>query len=214
MLANFDAWRDALLPQLPGAYEAAVRSAFNHAAHEFYMRSRSWREVIELTPDQTGQVFLAPISQYADMAFLEACWVKDPTPGQNKPLPRYVLNGPGEALQWQASGGIGRVTMVNPTTLQVDPPEGVADTLAIEVSLMTQHSTGKVPAFAVTHHFSALEAGTLARMMLQPSKPFTSTEAAAFYARRFNANIVRAIDAQQSGFGGRRSAHIPVVASR
>lgn len=211
-MASFaDDFADNLRSYLPGAFDEAVKVQFYDAAREFYRRSRSWVESFQVTPDMSGQVSLSPISDNADICYLEGIYSD-----RGYQQFWYPSTGPSRQLTLNLTGGgTAFATLVSPTELYLATSGDVSESFYLDVSLQPKLAVDYLPDVAVTHHSVGLKAGTLGHMMAQPAKPYTSGDASAFWLRKFEIEISRAREMHVSGYGSpMRGARLPVVPAR
>jgi hypothetical protein len=169
---------------LPGASRANVELVFWNTAREFYRRSRSWREKLGAFTLGAGQdtLSLQPVDQNADICYLEAVQLEG----------TYLYMRPGYNGGY-AEGTPGRIWLEDPHTLRINPtPVQEYRGLWLYVSASPARNAEALPAYAETHHFQALEVGTLGKLMAQPNKPWTEPANAMLNQRRFEIAIARA----------------------
>lgn len=193
MRVGFEAWSDTLLSVLPGASLANVELVFWNTAREFYRRSRSWREKLgtfNLTAGQ-GTVALNPVDQNADICYLEGA-----------SLGGVFFRQIGQSGRYYTAGMPGRVWLEDPHTLRINPTSGQAYSgLVLDVSCAPTRGGEALPPYAETHHFQALEVGTLGKLMAQPNKPWTEPANAMLHQRRFEIAIARARADVEKNYG-------------
>jgi hypothetical protein len=189
---TYTAFARSLRPQAAGATEAAVQNAFAEAAREFYRRTRAWRERLTGVPITPGDnmIRLEPVDQRASVVFLERIVVE----GSNVPVRGYMLSPFDCLLQSSVTGTVAILMSVQPRN----------DTDAVTV-----------PAYARSHHYTGLEAGTLARLFRNSKAPYYDPAGAAKMEGRFESEIARAKSAVRTGYGQHPvQARIPVVSIR
>lgn len=211
-MASFDDFADNLRSYLPGAFDEAVKVQFYDAAREFYRRSRSWIEAIEVAPDLLGYVSLEPVSDRGDICYLEGIYSE----AGGGPHRRYASEGPAQQLALATSGGFtSYATLTSPTDLYVSEGFAADTRLYLDVSMQPRLAADYLPSIALTHHHVGLKAGALGYMMAQPAKPYTNAGQSAFWQRKFEVEIIRAREMQTSGFAApTRAPRIPTVPVR
>lgn len=214
MYVGFEAWQDSLLPQLPGAVRAVVEQVFLSQARTFYFQTRTWREMLGPFGVRAGRdiIHLNPVDQRSDVCFVERAWFND------APMGVYTVATTGGHLPPSGQGDPGFVRLLDPHTLKLEPTpiNDVDAAIRLEVSAQPKRDIGsQLPGFAATHHFEALETGTLAKMMTHPNKPYTNLAMGVQYARLFQKYIAEAKAMQFHGYVQNAGAWaFPVVSTR
>jgi hypothetical protein len=136
-----------------------------------------------------GVIHLNPVDQRADVCFIERAWFND------APLGVVTVSPAGGNLPSGGPGTPGWVRLLTPHMARLEPvPDAdIPRAVRIEVSVQPALGVDALPPFATTHHFAALEAGCLAKMMAQPSKPYSNASMAVFYHGQFLKGIADAI---------------------
>lgn len=199
MRIGFDDWQDTLLGSLPGASLPAVKLQFWNTARDFYRRSRAWRETMGAFTLRAGQprVPLSPVDQNAEVCFLEAVTIEG--------APLYLRVG--SSLEFFAEGlapGMPRSVMLeDPHSLILTPPpdQTYERALRIEVSVQPRRGSEALPEFAATHHFRALEVGTMGRLLAQANKPWSDVASSVQLLRTFEVELARARNNAECGYG-------------
>lgn len=153
---------DNLLLRLPGAVESVVRLEIFNALNEFCRETNCWwhRQTIQLQPQQTVVPIFAPMNA-------ETVRIMRVT---HDGIP---LNAALRALE---------------LTMLIAPQRGIEIdlTTSLAPSYDTQYDDPPwVPAEIWKRHYNAIMDGTLARMMSQPAKPYSSMNNAGVHALQF-----------------------------
>ena len=200
---SFDDFRDALMPHLPGANPEAVKSTFLLRAQDFYRGSRAWRELLGgfiLPTDGKLQVWLQPVDDKADIAYVENVWQANAT----EPA---TLGDTGFQLPW-------RVTNGHDLHVWAGENNDADRVIWAEVSCSptARHSNPLLPAHALTHHRDTLVSGTLAVLFASPKKPYTDVASATLHERRFVQGVSKWRATQDRGYapGSLRAASMQV----
>lgn len=165
-------------PHLPGAIDDNIRQELFLACHEFFRRSNVWREDIEFT-----------LKAGKNTAYIT------PSAGKIERL-MYVTGEGGYPVQGARMEGFDKIHM----PYQGDGKARFTATVALLVSdPVTRDAYPIVPYDVVERYTEELIHGILARMMAQPSKPYTNMSLAQFYLTRFRAGISRAKVSKQIG---------------
>lgn len=173
MASVFDRLMNTIRPHLPGAIDEAIRQELFMVCDEFFRRSTSWREEIDFT--------VAANQKTADIM---------PTAGYITQLLYATTEGRG--IRGATLPQVGDVSVIS---LPHAPNAATAykATVAITVSdPVTRDAYPIVPVDLVKRYMPDLINGILARMMAQPSKPYTNVGMAQFYMTKFNGGISRA----------------------
>ena len=153
---------DNLLLRLPGAVESVVRLEVFNTLDEFCRETNCWwyRQELQLQPQQTVVPIFAPMNAET-VRIMSLTHNGVPLRGAMRALELTLLVAPQKGIE------IELVTSLAPSssTEYEDPPW--------------------VPAEIWKRHYKAILDGTLARMMSQPAKPYSSMQTAAVHAVQF-----------------------------
>jgi hypothetical protein len=201
MNASFADFEDRLLPSLPGATRPAAMQAFYDAARTFFRRTRVWRTTLGAFTIREGEdtIPLNPVDQNTTICFVEAYQAANSAG-------LHVLNSDRNGLANVSFFGQSHtLTVEDPHTVRIYPvpAQTFERALWIECSVQPTQGADFLPPEALTHFADALEAGCLSRMFKQPAKPYSNPAQAIFEARRFEAEINRAIGNQRTNYGQR-----------
>jgi len=167
MAATYERLWSTLTSELPGSIPASVRLALSNTINEFCRESRAWREQVEVTleVDKTRYVVAAH-----DALIVEAYTISHPT-----------LNFA------RAFYKEGAVTLFEfPTSRDIPYPLLVYCALApLPPALDQTDISALLPVDIWNDHEATLYAGTMARMMMQPLKPYTNPQLAVAHRRDF-----------------------------
>lgn len=184
MATPFDRLMDTIRPHLPGAIDEAVRQELFITCADFFRRSGAWQEDIEFTVapgDSEGEVmpFAGRIERLISVRQLP-----DGRPIRGARLGPLDVSGVAPLYLPYPAGSNGDyearvvVTVADPTTRDAYPI---------------------VPGELVTRYTEELIHGILARMMAQPSKPYTNVALARVHLVSFRGGISRANNAIRTG---------------
>lgn len=179
MATPFDRIMLTARSHLPGALDDAMRQELFMACNEFFRRSNAWQEHIDFT--------LKPNCLTADI---------QPFAGRIERL-LYVMSG-GAFVRGAVMSDLvaGKIRMRSP----VNTPTNYTAIVALTVSdPVTREAFPIVPQEIITRYNEELFHGLLARMMAQPSKPYTNMTLAQFYMTKFNSGAARALNAVKTG---------------
>lgn len=167
---------DLIKPHLTGAVESAIQQQLDLAVAYFLKQSLLWKQ--ELGPyDVDGDeptMSLSLTSPVRRVAFIHGVWfngVKLRAVNDSKPL----------AL-WDTATKPTDFMAELPETLHLKPvpTEFYVDALIIDASVYPD-SADDAPAWLGERFEEEIVSGTLARMMLQPDKPYTNTKMAQYH---------------------------------
>lgn len=179
MATPFDRLMDTIRPHLPGSVDLAIKQELFPTCHEFFRRSDAWRECIDFTLKAGKNT--AEVTPYT---------------GRIERLV-YVLEGDRQV------GGVSMPDTINgvvlfPFAASDDTPYTAVVALTVS-DPVARDAFPIVPYNLVTQYWEELMHGILARMMAQPSKPYTNPPMAQFYMTKFNGGISRAKNAVNTG---------------
>lgn len=170
MATPFDRLMTTIRPYAPGAIDEAIKQELYMACIDFLKWSTAWREDIEYTvPANSKEADLVPYAGRIDRLL-------------------YVMK---DGL------GINGVTMPQPGCIRMRHAHGADEdyiaTVALTVSdPMTRDAFPIIPYDLVTRYTEELMHGTLARLLSQPSKPYTNLSMAQFYMNKAKGGASRA----------------------
>jgi hypothetical protein len=180
---GFNDFRDALMPHLPGANPEAVKSTFLLRAQDFYRGSRSWRELLGgfvLPTDGHLQVWLQPVDDKADIAYVENVWWANAGEPQ-------ALGGNGQQVPWRVNNGHDLLVWAGNN----DNPGSRVLWAEVSCTPTARQHDPLLPPHALTHHRDTLVSGVLAVMFASPKKPYTDFNSASLHERRFVQGIAK-----------------------
>lgn len=170
------------LIELPGAPDTLVQSVLQDVLREFYTISGGWREVIGpfwLRANVTT-IYLNPVDQFSQLQTVLAAWLYPSVVGGNS---RQFLTPNSRMVQGTDKAATpATYWMTQPDVMNVYPiPDGsfTQPCLYVYGTILPLINTTRLPQIAVTHHFTGLIAGILARMYRMPKKPWSDKDAAA-----------------------------------
>lgn len=184
MATPFDRLMTTIRPHLPGALDDAIRQELFLTCDEFFKKSDVWRERIEFTVatgSREGEImpFAGRIERLMGVVTLPDNYpVRGAVLGQldiSGAAPVYLRHGDNTGGDYEA---VVSLTVADPVTRDAYPI---------------------VPGEIVTRYTSELIHGILARMMAQPSKPYTNLSLAQFHLLRFRGGTSRAKNEMKTG---------------
>lgn len=201
MNATFADFEDRLLPSLPGATRPAAMQAFYDSARTFFRRTRVWRTTLGAFTVREGEntIPLNPVDQNTSVCFVEAYQAANST---GVTVFNAGING---LANISIFGQSHILSLEDPHTVRIYPTPTQTFERALWIAVSVQPAPGVdfLPPEALTHFADGLEAGCLSRMFKQPAKPYSNPAQAIFEARRFEAEISRAIGNRLTNYGQR-----------
>lgn len=201
---GFNDFRDALMPHLPGANPEAVKSTFLLRAQDFYRGSRSWRELLGgfvIPTDGKLQVWLQPVDDKADVAYVERVW------WANADEPQTLASVDGQQAPWRVTNGHD----LHVWTGANDNPGNRLVWTEVSCTPTARQPDPLLPPHALTHHRDTLVSGVLAVMFASPKKPYTDFNSAALHERRFVQGIAKWRATADRGYAGGSTRASPRV---
>lgn len=179
MASPFDRLMDTIRPHLPGVVDSAIQQELFTTCHDFFRRSDVWREALDFTMP-AGEVSTEVMPYVGRIERL--LYVKD----GDRPV--------GGATMSDVANGV----------IVMPYPYGENKKYTAVVSLTVTDPVQRdaypiVPYNLATQYWEELMHGILARMMAQPSKPYTNPAMAQFYLLKFNGGTARAKNAVNTG---------------
>ena len=182
-MAALTEWTRTLLANLPGVAPPQVEEKLRQAAKEFYLQSRAWRTVLgpfDVTATQVPVVLAPPAN--SQIVWVREVWLQEGSV-------RSRLIGNAEKITEDRDDR-------RPTHFYFDPPTGtvqlwptptetVVGILFASVALTVTPAAATFPDLSLTHHFEAIQNGSLARLYAMPNKPWTDPIMAARYGQLF-----------------------------
>lgn len=181
-----------VLPHAPECPHAMATFNLRLAAIEFCERTLCWRHLATVNINSDGKAMTAP--PYAAIHRIESATFD----GETKLEPLQFSDVDEKTMENTAGTPPKYITQAQYNTVRVLPfKEG---TLSLSLFLkpvngteMLQDDDGivtdaydAVPEFIYTMHAEAIAAGALARLLVQPDKPWTNPEVGILYGQRFN----------------------------
>lgn len=177
MATPFDRLMMTIHPHLPGAVDEAIRQELFMMCDEFFKLSDVWREDIDVTlPGGKDVIDIMPFAGRIERLL-------------------YVT---------QDGRGVRGVHMPDLTTLKFPHASEGSGSYVATVSLtvsdpLTRDAYPIVPYELVQRYNETMMHGILARMMAQPSKPYTNLQMASFYMTKFKGGASRARNSANAG---------------
>ncbi len=177
-----DKLKATLLTRLPGAGSDAVELEMGNAAHEFFLESGAWHEIIqanmiegrtryELWPDGGSVGFITDLQ--IDGHYL--------TPVSGNALANGRWKG-----HFQALTDFGTIEIYPAPTL-TKPKAIIAN-----VSIVPQDCACDIPPDILNHYYEGLLDNALGKLYSHVSKPYTNLQLAVFHTARYRAHLARA----------------------
>lgn len=182
--ATLDSWMKDLLGHTPGAVRSIVQRELLSAAREFYSKTFAWYTVLT-GYDQTsgeGTYVFTPSDENTDVIRVLDVAVS------GVPISR-LASKPFAADQGSTQPSGFFSTDANKIVLRPTPTSTVTAALAFRVALCPKRSATRLPDIALAQHYDAILDGTLGRLLIHPSKPYTNAVAADYHLKRFRAAI-------------------------
>lgn len=170
----FAGWLNDLMPSLPGAEPVLVIHELRRVAQDFCTRTRAWQETLDPITVDAGDATVQMIADTssAEVVRIESVWIggslvrAQPASELDATLPNWPqLTGPPEM-----------VTQVSPAVAVLCPIPNVATSIVFRVSLRPNDTATGLPDDLAAEYRNALVAGTVARMMLLPKKPWSNPQ--------------------------------------
>lgn len=177
MASPFDRLMMTIKPHLPGAMDEAIRVELFMVCREFFSDTNAWQDEIEFVlPYDATEAYLVPVAG----KIVRLLWAhRDGSPvygafmdGTEKIILRRPDNAP------EPYTAVVALTVTDPVARDMFPI---------------------VPHELVDQYTDPLINGILARMMAQPSKPYTNLQMASYYERKFRGDKGRAKNNANSG---------------
>lgn len=189
------------------APDGVVRMALQNCIREFYQKSTGWREVIGPYTLRAGvnRIQLNPVDQYSQCHFvLDAFVFPNLNGGNSAQWLRPLLRKPPSNADTQTAQPY-TYFMEGPDVMLLYPnaDRAYGSVLYVYMALMPVINVGRLPNFAITHHFDGLFYGTLERLCTMPNKPWTvkDTSLTMEWRRRFKQQVALARDITERGWG-------------
>lgn len=203
-------WQPDVLPYVPGCPVLVFEHEIRRAAQVFLRASRAW--TVNETPRPVGagqaEVSIAPSDPGQELVRLEAAWY------DARPL-RIITSDQLDADRSQDwishTGAPSDVLQEIPGAVRLYPVPIEAATVGLRVRLSVAPSdtaTG-LPDDIAARFREEMTAGALARLMLQPGKPWTNGDRGLMYEARFNEFVGRGNAAAARSFSSGRIAARP-----
>ena len=203
---KIDIWLKDLLAFTPGAERQVVKTQLLNTIREFFHDSYAWRTTQTLNVREgRSKYYLTPFDAHTDVAGIVAVYYN----GQALyPLPETASLTPGE------TGKPRYFYCFAPDSIELfpTPEEDLARGLRIAAALSPNYNVKRVPAIAVTKHYSAILDGTLARLFAQPNKPYTSPQMAAARQQLYKVGVSKAKAQSRRGFSADDPFQFPFFA--
>lgn len=192
---------DNLRLSLPGVLDGVLQIELWNVVDDYCRASNIWRETVavDVTPDET-EYDLVPETQNTEIARL--MWLLDANDGTGKAVSSYLTND---------------------GTLVIKSAPAAATTYYAEIAL-TPASTvvaadnpyPDVPDWVWIDHGTTIQAGVMARCMLQPAKPYTNAQLAATHAKMYRGGMLDARRETEKGnkYGAQRWSFPQAFAAR
>lgn len=166
MPSPFDRLMDTARPHMPGAIDQAIKQELFHVCKDFFNRTNSWMDHFEyVLPAGQNSYTVTPVTGRCNR-LMQVNTVAD----RRGILNAYMLlRTPTVVVPWFASADTGLIATI--AMLPNDP--------------LDAGSFPIVPVQLVEKYTDELMSGLLARMMMQPSKPYTNLQLARYHQSVF-----------------------------
>jgi hypothetical protein len=177
-----DQLKNTLLVRLPGAGVDAVELEMGNAAHEFFLESGAWHEIVyaNMITDRT-RYELWPESGL--VGYITDLQIDGhgltPVSGNSIAVGRW--NG-----HFQVMSDFGTIE-VHPAPTQTKPKAIIAN-----VTVVPQSCACDIPPDIMNHYFEALLDNSLGRLYSHVNKPYTNLNLATYHTMRYRAHLTRA----------------------
>lgn len=190
--------RKAVL-ECPGAPDTLIESKLADVLSSFYQDSLSWRKVVGPYKIIAGrdQVHVNPVDQYTEARYVLGAYIWDGTSNAKqylRPSPRLLVGGDvGQPCSF---------FMLEPDIMQLYPMPNVTlgPQLYVYAALEPNILTPQLPSISTTHHFDAIMAGLLSRLMMMGNKPWTDKDMAMRYEKDYKRGVLRYRDEANRGY--------------
>jgi len=190
MATPFDRLIETVSMSLPGASATAIKQELFDVCLEFFKKSDAWREDItfEVKPYQTD-AYIAPFAGRINRLMFVTT--------------RPALGSSGEPVERGLP--VRGAYLPDPSTIRVRVAPTALEGYIANVSLTVNDPTTRdalpiVPADLIERYYAELQSGLLARMMAQPSKPYTNVSLASYHLRAFSGATSRARNEVAEGY--------------
>lgn len=177
-----DQLKSTLVARLPGAGVATIELEMGNAAHEFFLESGAWHEIItaDMVKDRT-RYDLFP--EAGSIGFIADLWIDGQryTPISGNSLPIRNWTGYFQVL-----------TEFNSLTISPTPTMTVQKAIQINASVIPDGCGCSIPPDLVNHYFEALLDNALGKLYSHVNKPYTNLQMAMFHTGRYRAHLARA----------------------
>lgn len=174
--------KKTLIVRLPGATEAAIDIEMANAAHEFFLESGAWHQIVyanliagksryELWPD-TGSVGVICDLEIEGQPY---------RPVTGNSVPRQQWNG---ALQVMTN--FGELTLYPAST------KTIAKGIVANVTIIPEECGCDIPEDIVNHYYEALLDTALGKLYSHVNRPYSNPNLALFHIGRYRAHLTRA----------------------
>lgn len=201
---TLDHWLRDTLPDLPGAVRRVAERQLVLACREFFERSYAWQGMIENVTAKVGrtQYWQSPFDEYANVVAvlgvdfngtpLGRLPMRPPTDnktdtGQNVPTAFYADVAP-DSIE------------LYPDIALEATEESLSQALTFRVALTPKTTVEHLPRIAEIKFYDAILDGFLARMYMQPNKPYSSPALGQAKRRAFNHWIGKYMGQAKQGY--------------
>jgi len=175
--------KDTLMVRLPGAGSDAVDLEMGNAAHEWFLESGTWHEVVyanivagkntyELVADGGSIGYICELSIGG----------RRYTPVSGNSLIRRAWSG-----AYQVMTDYGTITIIPPGPTENEPKGIVAN-----VSVVPEDCACSIPPDVLNHWYDALLDTALGKLYSHVNKPYSNATLALFHIGRYRAHLARA----------------------
>lgn len=184
-MANWEAWYDEVLPDVPGCPQNVAKNAIRNAAIEFCERTYVY-VVDHPAIDVVADVGAYAWSPAADLKVVrpDSVWF------QGSPLDPVTRSDLSDMYtDWTAAKGTPRYFVqerVDQLILVPKPVATVTGAVTAKVSVAPSRASTSIPDFLWERYLEDIAAGAKGRLMAMAGKPYTNPQMAAVQAQAFD----------------------------
>lgn len=190
-LINLRQFLPLVMPHAPGCSDFAATFNLRLAAIEFCERTLCWRHMTTVPINRDGRALTAP--PYAAIHRIESAVFN----GETKLEPLQFSDVDEKTFEDTAGTPPKYITQAQYNTVRILPYKEGTLTLSLflkpvngseiaeDIDGIVSDAYDVVPEFIYKMHAEQIAAGALARLLVQPNKPWSDTNKAMFYTQRF-----------------------------
>lgn len=176
-----DRMKDTLLTRLPGAGSDAVELEMGNAAHEWFLESGTWHEIVfaNMVADRTHYELWPSVGSVGFICDLSI----------NGQAYRPVTANALMRRQW--SGAFQVLTEFGSMDIHPAPTETKPKAIQANVTVVPEDCYCEIPPDILNHWYEALLDTTLGKLYSHTNKPYSNAQLALFYIGRYRAHLTR-----------------------